>query len=228
MLLSVDCDCGIIVSFIITISWQKIGILMLFRFKNNEKIRIHYTTRVSRSCCSAHGSEKTLSRGVAARFDLSFPRCIPEGTRFVEVEEFNNGRGRVARRRALLRRALRVGDQRRLRSFIGILQVVRQVWPAFVMRATRRWAIQRDERGEIYPSLLSNWSATTESRMNLNVVGHTYAYLPTYVSLSTCGRHDKLLATYASFHLGVVSPPGTADRFRPIRVLAHLCCDIRE
>lgn len=33
-------------------------------------------------------------------------------------------------------RALVTREERRLRSFIGILQVVRQVWPAFVMEVT--------------------------------------------------------------------------------------------
>jgi len=67
MLLSFDFDCDIIVSFTVAISWQKAT-----RFKSNGKIRIHYATRVPRKCRSAHESEKTLSRGVAPRFDLSF------------------------------------------------------------------------------------------------------------------------------------------------------------
>lgn len=65
----------------------------------------------------------------------------PRVSRLLEVEEFNNGRGRShsrahSRKREPWTHAVAGDQKRRLRSFIGILQVVRQVWPAFVMEVT--------------------------------------------------------------------------------------------
>lgn len=215
-------DRDIIVSFAVAANRCE---RLLLRFKSNGKIRI--MRRESHVLLTDRRNVVTWRRA-AFQPESSFPLDLaavytPEGAWLLEVEEFNNGRGRVARRRARSseeRSAPCWWPARRLRSFIGILQVVRQVWPAFVMGETWRWAIHRErERGsgrgreERYPSLLSSWSAadriTDEFRRR-----RAYLRIPIRLRISI---HLSAVDAIDRRRPMRVSPPAPADRFRPDR-----------
>jgi len=156
--------------------------------KITRRFELHYTTRVPRSCCSAHGrSEKTLSHDVAARFDLSFSRCI-SSQREPDLLRSRN----LITDEVELRAGARSSEERFASCW----------WPAEVALIHRNFTgcqagltglchgsdaevshPERRERRDIRLFSLAEARRPDESWMNLDVA-HTYAYLPTYVSIS--------------------------------------------
>lgn len=100
LLLLSNFDGNIINSFI-TVMWHTLHKrCTLLRFKSSENTRIHIMWRwVPRITGPPVAGENVVTW--LPCFDLSSPPFISGGSWLLEVEEFNNGRGRVARRRAL-------------------------------------------------------------------------------------------------------------------------------
>lgn len=186
------------------------------RSKSYRKIRIHHAWREYHVCITAVSlftageNVVTWHRVSTWVSPLPFYSVARRSLRLLEVEEFNNGRGRVARWRARAHSSRERGSALLLECW----------WPAEVALIHRNFTgcqagltglchgsnAEESHPTEISVSSPGSVRAATESRMNLDVA-HTY--------LSTCVVEIDLCDLY-EFHLGVVTPPTPPIDSEPI------------